>query len=495
MGTAPCKTRSTNETEIHRSCICASRGLSTDYDQESLARGGAFVTNERAEHAEIARLIEALARPATRSALPEIVTDDPPIITRCWDGQFQTKHGVLSERHAGEESRVLPQRRSPGLSVFDLTTSSRTAFKSCSADKFFELISADEEELPETPNSSLAFNRVCACRSKARDAKPGIVDDAASHEHLRCSTSVLAMSFPKVLGANVCASSSASTEWDDASFESDREASLHQNFRTILTLPQHILSESSARNCVNGSLCVGQWNNDLLDGYGIERWPDGTVFIGDFSNGRKHGDGRLVLASGSSYEGEFQDDANHGEGLYLWSDGRGYSGQWVQGDVGPYGTMRWSDGRTYQGDWHDGHMHGFGKFQWPDGRHFAGQWVSGRQHGVGVVRSVLGHERQSLWKDGEFARWLSAPCEGEGGAGDDLVGDWEVSVGTPRPSPRPLRQTPRSSPERGLTPRWSPRSPACVGEASLVIDECLPLDVESCTLGLCKANGARNIEL
>jgi hypothetical protein len=29
----------------------------------------------------------------------------------------------------------------------------------------------------------------------------------------------------------------------------------------------------------------------------------------------------------------------------------------------------------------------------------------------------------------------------------------------------------------------------------LVIDECLPLDVESCTLGLCKANGARNIEL
>merc|ERR1711924_274013 len=131
------------------------------------------------------------------------------------------------------------------------------------------------------------------------------------------------------------------------------------------------------------------------------------------------------------------------------------------------GMMRWSDGRKYEGNWLEGHMHGFGTFHWPDGRNFSGQWVTGRQHGTGIVRNVRGSERQCLWKEGVFARWLSAPSGEEGDVeGEGLSGNWEVSISTPRPSPREPRQTPRSLPERGLAPRWSPRSPRGVGEAS-----------------------------
>jgi len=219
---------------------------------------------------------------------------------------------------------------------------------------------------------------------------------------------------------------------------------------------------SRPRYCSNGSVCIGQWTNNMLDGYGIERWPDGTVFVGDFCEGRKHGRGRLAWVSGCFYEGEFERDAIHGEGVHVWSDGKGYSGQWHQSSAGPSGTVRWSDGRVYSGGIYCGRFQGHGTLRWPDGRCYSGQWVSGRQHGSGNVRMATvvaaatdAPGRESLWQDGAFAGWMTA---------------W------------PPDATAGHEPGNG---EWEPPSFISAGSAQAVAE----LIAESCSIGPCQAVG------
>ena len=111
--------------------------------------------------------------------------------------------------------------------------------------------------------------------------------------------------------------------------------------------------------------------------------------------------------------------------------------------------------------------------------------MAGHKHGSGTMRSLHGGERLSLWKDGEFVRWLSTPSD-EGS--DTPIGSCEVPISTPRPSLRPPQHAPWSSPNKALTPRRSPK------ESSSNVGEVFPLDVgegdqvlvERCTLGLCQ---------
>lgn len=51
---------------------------------------------------------------------------------------------------------------------------------------------------------------------------------------------------------------------------------------------------------------LGDWKDDLQDGYGVEIWADG-----------------------SKYSGHYKKTKKDGEGTYLWSDGSKYQGTWL----------------------------------------------------------------------------------------------------------------------------------------------------------------------
>lgn len=76
---------------------------------------------------------------------------------------------------------------------------------------------------------------------------------------------------------------------------------------------------------------VGNWNMDLMEGYGEYKYASGAVYKGDWKNNRQHGNGFYFFADGSFYEGEWNDHKMHGKGLYVDMKGRKWEGEFVNG--------------------------------------------------------------------------------------------------------------------------------------------------------------------
>ena len=74
---------------------------------------------------------------------------------------------------------------------------------------------------------------------------------------------------------------------------------------------------------------MGQWKNDLQDGYGIEVWEDGSKYEGFFKAGIKTGQGRYFWADNNSYTGTWRNNKING---YVMKDckfvGFLYMGRW-----------------------------------------------------------------------------------------------------------------------------------------------------------------------
>ena len=84
-------------------------------------------------------------------------------------------------------------------------------------------------------------------------------------------------------------------------------------------------------NSEESAIYSGQMLKDsqnIKQGYGIMRWPDGTVYEGLWENNLYNGRGKLYHASGDLYEGEFVDDMAQGFGIYRHSNGSKYVGYW-----------------------------------------------------------------------------------------------------------------------------------------------------------------------
>ena len=52
----------------------------------------------------------------------------------------------------------------------------------------------------------------------------------------------------------------------------------------------------------------GHWKDNVKDGYGIMKWPDGSVYEGEWNNDKFSGVGRLRYGNGDSYEGQWSND-------------------------------------------------------------------------------------------------------------------------------------------------------------------------------------------
>lgn len=603
MGASACKGRGSSCGSSLSTCVASRFDGDLDPAADGLLAGGAFsAPPDAAEHAEIARLIEAITRPP-----PEVL--DPSGCAAQSDELGEKAGKPQPPGNAGDfalpSAGVQRPRRGQGTGGLSVQELSAVAGKArawpvaCSADSILDMVELEDDTNLQTEQGCLGgdasnlpltasshFNAAPTARSR-ENGRQGSGEAAAGDSteddpwglgipglNVRpLEGAIQAMAARLAQGGNkmqaACSqpgedagreaaapkpASPTKATWDEGSTGpvsiSNLEGAVKppdvsslSNSLSTANMEKAVLGlDGAPRKCQNGSICIGQWSEGYLDGYGIERWRDGSVYIGDFRVGLKHGYGRMTWANGCTYEGEFARDSLNGEGLHVWNDGRGYSGQWINNSAGPRGTVRWSDGRLYRGEFYQGHMHGRGTFYWPDGRSYCGQWRQGRQHGSGVAtgqraagpaetaaashQDVSPTDHESLWRgiwhEGELIEWLGRgrdapkvpevlgpassgrppfPCKSEKHECDrgtpELYTPRAVALANDSSTPPPLSgsfvQWPSAgwSPDRA-SPLPTPRSPA-KAEASPPKSCADVLRVASCSVGVCRA--AENFQL
>lgn len=78
-------------------------------------------------------------------------------------------------------------------------------------------------------------------------------------------------------------------------------------------------------------LIAGKMDN----GVGFYRWDDGNLYFGEWKDGKRTGLGILVSGGGNYYLGHFQSDMINGEGMNLYPDGSKNVGTWMNGNFQP----------------------------------------------------------------------------------------------------------------------------------------------------------------
>ena len=78
--------------------------------------------------------------------------------------------------------------------------------------------------------------------------------------------------------------------------------------------------------------------NYIYDGKGQYRknvkeksYVDGSLYIGEINNEHRHGKGIYNYGNGDKYAGEWRDDKFHGRGMYIFSNGERFDGELKEG--------------------------------------------------------------------------------------------------------------------------------------------------------------------
>jgi hypothetical protein len=115
-----------------------------------------------------------------------------------------------------------------------------------------------------------------------------------------------------------------------------------------------------------GEIYVGEWKDSKSHGQGTifmnrlsndgEKTTD--KYVGEFQNGKRNGQGRYTYADGSIEVGEFKDDMLNGLGVHIFGEttewaGDIYVGELQNGKRNGHGTYWRSDGTTMEGIWKD----------------------------------------------------------------------------------------------------------------------------------------------
>ena len=56
---------------------------------------------------------------------------------------------------------------------------------------------------------------------------------------------------------------------------------------------------------LDGTIYIGNWENDKQNGSGREIYSDGSNYMGEFVDGKKSGKGKFTFTEGNTYEGDF----------------------------------------------------------------------------------------------------------------------------------------------------------------------------------------------
>ena len=138
------------------------------------------------------------------------------------------------------------------------------------------------------------------------------------------------------------------------------------------------LSGAGLKKERDGTYYVGEWKNNLRDGYGAFFGIDGQVIISQWEGDRADGpsicvyspDSQYVLFHGTLEKGNFKD-----------------------------GTAVFADGRLYHGifsEWRGMEFDGEGALMFRDGRIYAGRWKNGGTDVGGVIRRKTGQMTGTL---------------------------------------------------------------------------------------------------
>lgn len=159
-----------------------------------------------------------------------------------------------------------------------------------------------------------------------------------------------------------------------------------------------------------GVLTEGYFVNHYLNGKGEKYYPDGTKYIGDFVKGLRQGNGEeeneehiykgqfmndkkegtgtlKYKAKDDVYNGEFKNNSITGKGKYIWANKDVYEGNFLNGKMHGKGKYVWADGDEYEGDYVEGLKEGVGVFKWSNGKIYSGTFYKGKPHGKGLFFS------------------------------------------------------------------------------------------------------------
>jgi hypothetical protein len=72
--------------------------------------------------------------------------------------------------------------------------------------------------------------------------------------------------------------------------------------------------------------CLGNWEQDKANGYGVYVHANGSRYEGDWIEDKQEGVGSETWPDGSHYKGEYRDGKKNGHGVFNWADGATYTG-------------------------------------------------------------------------------------------------------------------------------------------------------------------------
>ncbi len=179
----------------------------------------------------------------------------------------------------------------------------------------------------------------------------------------------------------------------------------------------------------NGDKYEGEFQNDLLHGFGEYSYKSGHFFTGYFKKGRKNGNGTYININGSQYIGEFKYDLMHGKGKLIFSEIESYEGDFrfnnIEG-IGKYyykngsiyegefknwrkegnGKISYTDGRSYKGEFKNNKFNGLGIFKYSDGKIYEGNFLDGIPNGTGVLTQIDGEEFDCIYIVGKRTSYI-----------------------------------------------------------------------------------------
>jgi len=80
-------------------------------------------------------------------------------------------------------------------------------------------------------------------------------------------------------------------------------------------------------NCLDGQYRQLQGGTMVRSGFGVHLSSDGTMYMGNWGNDKMNGSGRIQFFSGATYEGDFVDNCFNGKGQYTWPNGSRFDGK------------------------------------------------------------------------------------------------------------------------------------------------------------------------
>lgn len=147
----------------------------------------------------------------------------------------------------------------------------------------------------------------------------------------------------------------------------------------------------------------GESVDDVPNGKGRMKWPNGDIYIGNWQMGERHGEGKMIFKTkGITYDGQWENDTiTHGTMKF---PGRiRYVGEFRNGDMNGKGTMTWPSGTTYTGEWKDDKRDGQGTIEeYENGelvKTYVGAWRGDKKNGHGILTWADGDNYTGEFKD------------------------------------------------------------------------------------------------